>query len=228
MKVKLQVLEIQTHPAFLLGDQGTLPLVDDAALLGGNIFTHFVLDSLALPFIDHLALGLGPGGALLLHDGGALLLVPGVALLVELVGALLLVDDLLDGPGKIDALHLGNCVALLSELLATFLLDVVGCLAVLLVLEAALLARDSLLNRLLRDLALLFFDISTDSIGDIVTLPLGNCVIDRLRDLLTDLLGDLAAHGISCPGPGVSLEGDLNQRKKKAGGNEGLHGETLQ
>ena len=87
-----------TYPALLLRDQRTLPLIDNTALLGGNIFTHLVLDGLALPLIDDLALGLGPGGALLLHDGGALLLVPGAALLVELRGAFLLVDDLLDSP----------------------------------------------------------------------------------------------------------------------------------
>ena len=66
----------QTYPALLLGNQRTLPVVHNAALLGGNILAHLVLDSLALPLIDDLALGLGPGGALLLHDGRALLLVP--------------------------------------------------------------------------------------------------------------------------------------------------------
>ena len=65
-----------TYPAFLLGNQGTLPLVHNAALLGGNILAHLVLDGLALPLIDDLALGLGSGGALLLSDGGALLLIP--------------------------------------------------------------------------------------------------------------------------------------------------------
>ena len=74
----------ETYPTLLLRDQGTLPLIDDTALLGGNILTDFILDSLALPLIDDLALGLSPGGALLLHDRGALLLVPGATLLVKL------------------------------------------------------------------------------------------------------------------------------------------------
>merc|ERR1719486_521796 len=126
-------------PAFLLGNQGTLPLVHNAALLGGNIFTDLILDGLTLPLIDDLALGLGPGGALLLRDGGALLVVPGAALLVKLSGAFLFMDGLLDRSGQVDALDLRNVVALLSKLLATLLLDVIGSLAVLTVLEAALL-----------------------------------------------------------------------------------------
>ena len=51
--------------------------------------------SLALPLIDHLAL----------------LLVPGAAVLVEL-GIALLMDGLLDSPGQVNALHLGDRVAL--------------------------------------------------------------------------------------------------------------------
>ena len=125
-----------------------------------------------------------------------MLLVPGVALLVELIGAFLLVDDLLDSAGKIDALHLWDCVTLLSELLATFLLDVISSLAILLVLEAALLAGDSLLNRLLGDPTFLFLNIGTDSISDIMALPPGHRVVDSLRNLLTNLLGDLAAYGL--------------------------------
>merc|ERR1740128_638464 len=218
-------------PALLFRDQRTLPLVDDTALLGGNIFAHFILDSLALPLIDHLALGLGPGGALLLHDGGALLLVPGAALLVELGGAFLFVDGLLDSPGKVDTLHLRDRVAFLLELLLTSLLNVISSLAILLVLEAALLAGDSLLDGLLGDQTLSLLDISTHSVGDIMALPPGHGVVNRLRHLLTDLLGDLSAHWLrgSSPdhGRGVTLEGDLCQREKKAGGNKTLHNETM-
>merc|ERR1719452_246538 len=206
-------------PALLLGNQGTLPLIHDAALLGGNILTDLILDSLALPLIDHLALGLGPGGALLLHDGGALLLVPGAALLVKLCGAFLLMDSLLDSPRKVDALHLGDAVTFLLKLLLTSLLNVIGSLAILLVLEAALLTGDGFLNRLLRNLALAFLDISTDGVGHIMALPPGDGVVHGLGNLLTYLLGDLAAHWLrrSCPdhGRGVSLEGDLEESQEK-------------
>jgi len=91
-------------------------------------------------------------------------------------------------------------VALLSVFLTTLLLDVVGSLAILLVLEAALLARDSLLNWLLGNLALPLLDISTDGVGDVMALPPGDGVVNSLGNLLAHLLGDFAAHGLrSCP-----------------------------
>merc|ERR1719480_150312 len=105
-------------------------------------------------------------------------------------------NGLLDSPGKIDALHLGDRVAFLLELLLAFLLNVIGGLAILLVLKAALLAGDSLLDRPLGDLALTFLDISTDGVGNIMALPPGDGVIHSLGHLLADLLGDLAAHGL--------------------------------
>ena len=180
---------------------------------------HIVGLGVALPLIDHLALGLGPGGALLLHDGGALLLVPGAALLVKLSGAFLLVDGLLDSPGQVDTLHLGDTVAFLSELLLASLLNIIGSLAILPVLEAALLTGDGFLNRLLGDLALALLDISTDGVGDIMALPPGDDVIHSLGNLLADLLGDLAAHWLrgSCPdhGRGVTLEGNLEESQEK-------------
>ena len=126
-----------------------------------------------------------------------LALLPGIALLVELSGAFLLVDGLLDGPGDVDALDLGNIVALLLEFLLASLLDVISSLAVLAVLEAALLAGDGLLNRPLGDLALPLLDISAHGVGDVVALPPGDGVVDGLGHLLTDLLRDLAADGRS-------------------------------
>ena len=158
-------------------------------------------------------------------------LLPGVALLVELGGALLLVDSLLDGPGDIDALDLGDVVAFLLELLLASLLYVIGSLAVLTVLEAALLTGDRLLDRSLGDLALTLLDISADGISDIMTLPPGDGVIHGLGNLLADLLGDLAAHWLrgSCPdhGRGVSLEGDLEESQEKCRGENCLHHEWM-
>merc|ERR1711910_215164 len=217
-------------PAFLLGNQGALPLVDNATLLGGNIFAHLILDGLALPLIDDLTLGLGPGGALLLRDGGALLVVPGVALLVKFSGAFLLMDSLLDRSGKVDALNLRNVVALLSELLATLLLDVIGSLAVLAILQTALLTGDRLLDWSLGDLALALLDISADGVGDIMALPPGDGVVDGLWNLLAHLLGNLAAHGLgSWPDHrrSKSLEGDVKKSQKKCGADESLHVERL-
>merc|ERR1719154_66977 len=120
-----------------------------------------------------------------------------------------------------------NATASLLKLLLASLLDVIGSLAILPVLEAALLTRDGFLNRLLGDLTLALLDISTDSVSDVMALPPGDGVIHGLGNLLADLLGDLAAHWLrgSCPdhGRGVSLEGDLEESQKKCGGENCLH-----
>ena len=86
-------------------------------------------------------------------------------------------DNLLDSHGQVDTLHLGDAVAFLFELLLAPLLNVVGNLAILLVLEAALLTGDSFLDRLLGDLAFALLDISADGVGDIMALPPGDGVI---------------------------------------------------
>ena len=107
-------------------------------------------------------------------------------------------------------------MALLSVFLTTLLLDVVGSLAILLVLEAALLAGDSLLDRFLGDLTFPLLDISTDGVGDIMAFPPGDGVIHSLGDLLTDFLGDLAANMLwSLPNnrrEGRSLGGRLQRQ----------------
>ena len=159
-----------------------------------------------------------------------LALLPGIALLVELSGAFLLVDGLLYSPGDVDTLHLGNVVALLLVLLLASLLDVIGSLTVLAILEAALLTRDRLLDWPLGDLALTLLDISANGVGDIVALPPGDGVVDGLGDLLAHLLGHFAAHGLwSWPdhGRGESLEGEVEESEKKGGRNESLHVEML-
>ena len=115
-------------------------------------------------------------------------------------------DGFLDSPWDIHALHLGNVVALLLVLLLASFLDVIGSLAVLAVLEAALLTGDRLLDRPLRNLALPLLDISADCVGDIMTLPSGDGVVDSLGHLFANLLGDLAAHR-----RGESLEGNLEE-----------------
>ena len=202
-----------TYPAFLSGDLTAFPLVDHTAVLGGNILADLVLDSFALPLIDNLALGLGPRGALLLHHGGALLLIPDVALVIILGGAFLLVDSFLDSSGDADALHLGDAVALFLELLATLLLNVVGVVTILLVFQSALFPGDSLLNRLLGDLALTLLDIRAQGVGHIAAFPPGHGLVSGLGHLLAHLLGNLAAHGLRqlLIRMGRGLEGELAQ-----------------
>merc|ERR1719219_2260952 len=103
-------------------------------------------------------------------------------------------DGLLDRPWDIDALHLRDVVAFLLELLLALLFYVIGSLTVLAVLQTALLTGDRLLDWSLGDLALALLDISADGVGDIMTLPPGDGVVDGLGHLLTHLLRDLAAH----------------------------------
>merc|ERR1719341_1932784 len=143
----LLVVNLLTHlaghgVADLGVDSVAFLLIGGGALLAGNVPELLLGNQGTFPLIDDLALSLSPGGALLLHDGGALLLVPGAALLVKLIGAFLLMDDLLDSPGQVNALHLGDTVTFLFKLLLASLLDVVGSLAILLVLETALLSGD--------------------------------------------------------------------------------------
>ena len=152
----------RTYPALLLGH------------VDGAILADLVLDNLALPLVDDLALCLGVGGAHLLHDGGALVLVAGGALLVEHSGAFLLVDGLLHGPGHADARLLRHVDALLLGLLVTLLADVGGLLAVLPVLEPALSPGHGLLLGLLRDAALALLDVRAGRVGDILDRAVNN------------------------------------------------------
>ena len=126
-------------------------------------------------------------------------------------------DGLLYNPRDINALHLGNVVALLLVLLLASLLDVISSLAVLAVLEAALLTGDGLLDWSLGDLALALLEISADGVGDIMALPPGDGVVDSLWDLLAHLLGHLAAHGLWSP----HRRGESGERNLGKGDNEG-------
>ena len=90
-----------------------------------------------------------------------------------------------------------------------------------------MLARDTLLNRLLSDWTLILLDIATHSLGEIMVLPPGDSVIDGPGNFHTDPLGNLAANWLrgSCPdhGRGVTLEGDLEESQEKDRCENGLH-----
>ena len=108
-----------------------LHLLDDA--------TDLVLDSLALVLGDHLALGVGLGGAHLLHVGGALLVLNSVALF--------LVNSSLDSPRHIHTALLRNDVTLVLKHLLALLLHIGGGLTLPLELGPALLLGLSVLIR---------------------------------------------------------------------------------
>merc|ERR1719331_927061 len=158
--------------------------------------------------------------------GGALLLIPGAALLPSLVGALLLVDGLLNGARNIDALLLGDVTALLLELLIALLVDVAGLLALAAVLGVALLGDHSLLLRPLGDATLALRGVSTH----LVRHSLALATLDRIKHspghLLTHLLGNLAAHR-RLPlllRRAVTLERDITESQDTKGNDgENLH-----
>merc|ERR1712121_180831 len=102
-----------------------LSLVDHRTLFLRDAFTDLVLDSVALPLIDDLALCHRVGGALLLGHGLTLGLVPGGAGLGGLSGARLLMEGFLDGSWHIDALQFLGIEALLLLHGGTLLADVI-------------------------------------------------------------------------------------------------------
>merc|ERR1719334_2535429 len=93
-----------------------------------------------------------------------------------------------------DTLQLGNRVALLILNSGTLLPGILSCLALFLVLKSAFLSGNRLLDRSLRNLALALLNISTDSVGNISAFLLGDGLVGRLRNLVTDFFGDLPTH----------------------------------
>ena len=177
----------------LLGDLLALSVIDNCALLGGNILAHLILNSVTFPLIDNITLSLSVGGTLLLHDRLTLGLIPGAALLIILGGAFFLMDSLLDSSGNIDTLQLRNIVAHFILLSVAQLPCVLSSLAVLLVLESALLAGHSLLDRSLCDLTLPLLDIRADLVSNIMALLPGHRLVGGPGNLVAHFLGDLLA-----------------------------------
>jgi len=100
-------------------------------------------------------------------------------------------DSLMNSSWNIDALQLGNIVTLLILNGRTLLPGILGSLALFPILNAAFLARDSLLNRPLSDLTLALLNISTDGIRNISAFLLGDRFVGRLWDLVANLLRNL-------------------------------------
>jgi len=223
--------------AFFLGDSVTLPLIDHGTLLLRNLFANLVLDSLALPIVDDLALSHGAGGALLLCHGLALGLIPGGAGLGGLCGARFLVEGFLDGSWDVDALQFLSIEALLLLNSRTLLVDIIGRRAVPLDLNGTFSSLNLFLDRSLGDLTLPLLGVSTGLALDVSALLPGHRVIGGLRNLITDLLGHLAAHGLrlrssarrlwssarSLGNLGVELVRNIGQSEKKGHEHEELH-----
>merc|ERR1719447_1605077 len=192
-------LTTRNIPALLLWDLRALSFVDNITLLGRNILTNLFLDSLALFLIDTTTLIFKRGGALL----------------IILSGALFFMDSLRNSSGNADTFQLWNIVALLILNGAALLPGVLCSLTVLPVLETTLFARDRFLNRSLGDLTLPLLNISTNGVGNIATLLLGDGLIRSLWNLVTDFLGNLSTNWFrrrSC-----SLDGRRVKLKRQRG-----------
>jgi len=179
-------------PAFLLWNLGALPVTDNTTLLGRNILTDLILNGLTLLLIDNLALSFSSSRAFLFVNRIALVLIGGCALLVLFSPALLFMNSLRDSSWNIDTLQLRDIVTFFILHSAALLPGVLSSLAFLPILDLTLLTRDRLLNRSLGDLTLALLNISTDGIGNISTLLLGDGLIRGLGDLVTHLLGNLS------------------------------------
>ena len=180
------------YPAFLLWNPRALPLIDDTAILGGNILTNFLLDSIAFTLGDNFTLGLSSSGAFFLHHRFTFAFKPGCANLIILDGALLFMLGLSGSPWDIDALELRNIVAFFILNSATLGAGILGSLAFTSELGVTLLARNSLLDGSLGNLTLAFLNISTDGVRNRTTLLPGDRLKSGLGHLTADLLGDLA------------------------------------
>merc|ERR1719474_485370 len=171
-----------------------MPVTDNTTLLGRNILTDLILDSLTLLLINNLTLSFSSSCAFLFINRAALVLIRGCALLVLFSSALFLMDSLRDSSWNTDTLQLRDIVTFLILHSATLLPGVLSSLTFIPILDPTLLTRDRLLNRSLGDLTLSLLDISTDGIWNTSTLLLGDGLIGCLGDLVAHLLGNLSAY----------------------------------
>ena len=154
----------------LLWNFVTLSVIDNLAILVRNIFTDFIVDILAFLLVGNLALGNEVGDTLPLPHRFTLVLKPDGTLSVILSRTLFFVDGFLDVLGKLDTLKLGSAVAFLILDLGTLLLDVLGVLALLPVMDGTDLLVGVLLDRSLLDGTFLLLSLGTNLVRNISTL----------------------------------------------------------
>ena len=215
--------------AFLFGNSRAFPLIHHGTLLFWNILADFILDSVALPVVDDLALCHGVGGALLLGHGLALPFIPGGAGLGSLRGTGFFMESFLDGSGDVDTLQFLRVVALLLLHSGTLLADIIGSGTVPLDLERTFSSLDLLLHRPLGNLAGSLLDIGTGLVRDVSALLLGHRLVGCLGNLVTDFLGHLATHRLrswssfGLNNVGVELMRDITEGKDTEETNVTLH-----
>ena len=158
----------------LLWNFVTLSVIDNLAILVRNIFTDFIMDIFAFLLVGNLAFSDEVGDTLPLPHRFTLVLKPDGTLSVILGRALFFVDSFLDVLGKLDTLKFCSTVAFLILDLGTLLLDVLGVLALLPVVDVTDLLVGVLLDRSLSDGTFLLFNLSTNLVRNITTLLSGH------------------------------------------------------
>ena len=158
----------------LLWNFVTLSVIDNLTILVRNIFTDFIMDILTFLLVGNLAFSNEVGDTLPLPHRFTLVLKPDRTLSVILGGTLFFVDGFLDVLGKLDTLKLGSAVAFLILDLGTLLLDVLGVLALLPVMDGTDLLVGVLLDRSLLDGTFLLFSLGTNLFRNISTLLSGH------------------------------------------------------
>ena len=154
----------------LLGNFVTLSIIDNFAILFRNIFTDLVVDIFAFLLVGNLTVSDEVGDTLPLPHRFTLILKPDGTLSVILGRALFFVDSFLDVLRKLDTLKLGSAVAFLILDLGTLLLDVLGVLTLLPVMDGTDLLVGELLDRSLTDRTGPLLSLGTDLVWNISTL----------------------------------------------------------
>jgi len=161
-------------PALLLWNFVTLSVIDNLAILVRNIFTDFIVDILAFLLVGNLTVSDEVGDTLPLPHRFTLVLKPDGTLSVILGGTLFFVDSFLDVLRKLDTLKLGSAVAFLILDCGTLLLDVLGVLALLPVVDGTDLLVGVLLDRSLSYGTRSLLSLGTNLVRNISTLLSGH------------------------------------------------------
>merc|ERR1719381_326946 len=166
----------------------------NAKLFRMRFLTNLILNSFTLLLVDNLALSLGVCCAFLLIHWITLVVVRGTAFLIVLGGALFFMNGFMDSSWDVDALQLRNTVALLVLNSGTLLPCILCGFTLFLVLKSALFTGNRFLDRSLSNLTLALLNFGTDSVRNASAILLGNGFVGRLRNLVTDFLGNLSTN----------------------------------
>ena len=180
-----------SYPALFLWNLVALSVVDNLTILVRNIFADLVMDILAFLLVCYLAVSNEIGDTLPFHHRLTFVLKLNGTLCIILSGTLFCMGSFLDILGKLETLKLGSAVAFFILNLRTLLLDILGVLTLLPVMDGTDLLVGELLNRSLSDGTSFLFSLGTNLVRNILTLLPGHRLVGLLRDLRAYFLGNL-------------------------------------